>query len=167
MLNPRIPIAFEVATPLEVCKSFSKSLDRPVKYKLGRVRFHVPVPSGYKEHLLALEKTLGSKQLNFDQAPYFGPTMFYPNEAIELWEGNRGLEEYSQEAFLVEERINGQTWMDDDDDVEDGNGDDSEEVGSKDSTCKSHNSYPDAMFRRRGLTKEIVSERPPCDAETL
>ena len=49
--------------------------------------------------------------------------MYYPEEAIELWEGNRGMEEYAREAFQEEERANGMTWMDDfDDDFEDGDG---------------------------------------------
>jgi len=46
--------------------------------------------------------------------------MYYPHEAIRLWEGNRGMEEYAAETFLVEERANGQTWMgvEDDEDTQ-------------------------------------------------
>lgn len=44
--------------------------------------------------------------------------MYYPNEAIELWEGNRGIEEYAREIFPVEERNNGLTWMDETEDEE-------------------------------------------------
>ena len=58
---------------------------------------------------MTLQEVLGDRR-----APYFGPDMYYPHEAIQLWEGNRGMEEYAGEAFLVEERVNGQTWMDDD-----------------------------------------------------
>ncbi len=54
-----------------------------------------------------MEEVLGEQK-----APYFGPTMYYPNEAIELWAGNRGLEEYAREVFPVEEATNGMTWMD-------------------------------------------------------
>lgn len=58
--------------------------------------------------------------------------MYYPNEAIELWEGNRGIEEYGGEAFLVEERANGLTWMDEDSEMEDiGEEDEGPEGGSK------------------------------------
>jgi hypothetical protein len=31
--------------------------------------------------------------------------------ALELWEGNRSMEEYAQEVFPVEEAANGLTWM--------------------------------------------------------
>ncbi len=34
--------------------------------------------------------------------------------ARDLWPGYRGLEEYAREAFTVEERLNGRTWMDED-----------------------------------------------------
>lgn len=108
-----------------------------MRYKLGRLRFSVPVPAGYREHLEALQNTLGSKELGFSQAPYFGPTMYYPNEAIQLWEGNRGVEEYASEAFLVEERANGLTWMDEDpemDEMEEGT-----RTPGMGSTCKSEN----------------------------
>lgn len=74
------------------------------------------MPKGYHEHLVVLEEVLGKQR-----APYYGPTMYYPHEAIRLWEGNRSIEEYAAEAFQVEERANGQTWMGDgDDDGEDG-----------------------------------------------
>ena len=60
-----------------------------------------------------LQEVLGEQR-----APYFGPTMYYPNEAIQLWEGNRGMEEYAREVFPVEEAANGMVWMDDDDEDE-------------------------------------------------
>lgn len=95
-----------------------------MEYRLARTEFTVPVPKGYRDHLLALQQTLGARELGFDQAPYFGPTMYYPEEAIKLWEGNRGVEEYAREAFLEEERLNGLSWMDeDDDDADDGSTD--------------------------------------------
>jgi len=98
-----------------VCEAFSRGLERPVRYRHGPIEYHVPVPSGYAEHLNTLQKVLGEQG-----APYFGPTMYYPNEAIELWEGNRGMEEYAGEVFPVEEASNGCTWMNDPDDGGDG-----------------------------------------------
>lgn len=106
LTSPRIPLAFEVLTPKQVCEAFARGLERPVKYRHGPIEFHVPVPTGYADHLAALQRVLGEQG-----APYFGPTMYYPNEAIELWEGNRGMEEYAREVFPVEEASNGCTWM--------------------------------------------------------
>lgn len=37
--------------------------------------------------------------------------MYFPQEAIKLWEGNRGMEEYAREVFPDEEAANGLTWM--------------------------------------------------------
>lgn len=56
-----------------------------------------------------MEEVLGRQE-----APYFGPDMYYPHEAIRLWEGNRGIEEYAHEIFPGEEEANGLTWMLDD-----------------------------------------------------
>jgi len=101
-------LAYEVLTPREVCKAFSRGLGRTVKYKRGPIVINVPTPVGYREHLSALEETLAEKG-----APYFGPDMEKdcPGVALELWEGNRGMQEYAQEVFPVEEAANGLTWM--------------------------------------------------------
>lgn len=59
------------------------------------------------------------------QPPYFGDPKLEiscPSEALELWEGPRGMEEYARETFALEEEANGLTWMLDDD------GSDDEEV---------------------------------------
>jgi len=48
------------------------------------------------------------------QPPYFGTEVMErscPREAMELWEGHRGLEEYAREVFPLEEAANGLTWM--------------------------------------------------------
>jgi hypothetical protein len=53
------------------------------------------------------------------QPPYFGDPKLEascPREALELWEGPRGLEEYAREMFPLEEEANGLTWMFDDED---------------------------------------------------
>ncbi|KAF2626328.1 hypothetical protein BU25DRAFT_95938 [Macroventuria anomochaeta] len=106
--RPRVPLAFASMTPKEVCKAFSQGLGRPVRYKRGPVVINVPTPIGYREHLSALEYTLGEKG-----APYFGPDIEpdCPSAALELWEGNRSMEEYAREVFPVEEAANGLTWM--------------------------------------------------------
>ncbi|KAH7551021.1 hypothetical protein BM1_10394 [Bipolaris maydis] len=104
----RIPLAFASMTPRQVCKAFSVGLKRPVRYKRGPIMINVPTPAGYREHLAALEYTLGEKG-----APYFGPDLEpdVPAVALSLWEGNRSMEEYAQEVFPVEEAANGLTWM--------------------------------------------------------
>jgi hypothetical protein len=68
----------------------------------------VPTPAGYREHLEALEETLGKQS-----APYFGPELEKDctKLSIELWEGWRDMEEYAREVFPLEEQANGQTWM--------------------------------------------------------
>lgn len=81
-----------------------------MSYRRGPIKIQVPIPPGYRQHLETLQEVLGEQR-----APYFGPVMYYPNEAIQLWEGNRGMEEYAREAFPMEEAANGMTWMDDDD----------------------------------------------------
>lgn len=48
--------------------------------------------------------------------------MYYPQEAIKLWEGNRGMEEYAREVFPDEEAANGLTWMFDDNSDDEGGG---------------------------------------------
>ena len=65
------------------------------------------MPAGYRQHLEALEGTLGWKC-----APYFGDLeKDCPKVALELWEGYRDIEEYAREVFPVEEAANGLTWM--------------------------------------------------------
>lgn len=119
-------------TPKQVCRAFAKGLGRPVKYRRGPIEFHVSIPTGYREHLEALQEVLGAKR-----APYFGPTMYYPEESLELWEGNRGLEEYAREVFPMEEHANGCSWMHpdeeedaDDEEDDDGADDDMESTGN-------------------------------------
>lgn len=104
----RIPLAFSVLTPTQVCKAFGRGLGRTVRYKRGPVIINVPTPAGYREHLSALEETLGQKQ-----ADYFGPDLINdcPQMALDLWEGNRDIEEYAREVFPLEEQANGLTWM--------------------------------------------------------
>ncbi|KAF2871333.1 NmrA-like family-domain-containing protein [Massariosphaeria phaeospora] len=103
----RIPLAYSILTPREVCNAFSRGLGRPVQYKRGPIIINVPTPIGYREHLSALDETLAEKA-----APYFGPDLEKdcPGLAVELWEGYRGMEEYAREVFPVEEAANGLPW---------------------------------------------------------
>ena len=102
-------MTFEVLTPKQTCEAFGRGLSRKVEYRRGPIEFHVPVPEGYREHLEIMQEVLGQ-----NRAGYFGPEMYYPHEAITLWEGNRGIEEYAHEIFPGEEEANGLTWMMDD-----------------------------------------------------
>ena len=101
-------MAFERLTPLQCCARFSRGIGRPVRYIHGPIKIAVSIPSGYREHLEALQETLGERR-----APYFGPHLEYPREARGIWEGYRGMEEYAREVFPIEEYANGLRWMDD------------------------------------------------------
>ena len=101
-----IALAYELLTPKEVCTAFSKALQRPVQYAQGPIIVEVPIPNHYKQQLEGIEILFGKFN-----APYFGPDLHAPDEAIALWEGYRGIEEYAREVFPVEEAANGQKWM--------------------------------------------------------
>jgi len=103
-----VTLAYSKLTPKEVCKAFARGLSRRVKYKRGPIEIAVPVPAGYRQHLDALEEVLGRQS-----APYFGPELEQncTDQALELWEGYRDIEEYAREVFPVEEAANGLTWM--------------------------------------------------------
>jgi hypothetical protein len=87
-----------------------------VRYKYSpRIEVKVKIPKGYREQLVALEEmyALGARDGRL-QPPYFGTQELErscPGEALELWEGPRGLEEYAREVFPLEEAANGLTWM--------------------------------------------------------
>ncbi|MCJ1285416.1 hypothetical protein MMC26_004756 [Xylographa opegraphella] len=102
----RVALAFEMLTPREVCAKFSAALRRRVRYIQGPVEIRVAIPSGYREQLDGIEVLFGKYH-----APYFGPDLRAPDEALALWEGFRGIEEYAREVFPVEEAANGRTWM--------------------------------------------------------
>jgi hypothetical protein len=111
----RIALAFEMLTPLQVCRLFSRALNRPVRYVEGEIDIKVSIPAGYKEQLDGIASLFGHHK-----APYFGPDLEGSNvldDALELWEGYRGIEEYAREIFPEEERANGMKWMDEDEDM--------------------------------------------------
>lgn len=117
-ISHRIPLAFELLTPVQVCESFSRGLQRPVRYVRSGITVRCPTPDGYPDHLVILERVLGQ-----GGAPYFGADIEpdSPALSLQLWEGFRSVEEYAREVFPLEESNNGQTWMNvpDDEDVDD------------------------------------------------
>ncbi|TEA22221.1 Nitrogen metabolite repression protein nmr [Colletotrichum sidae] len=111
----RVALAWEMLTPREACDVFSRGVGRPVKYIRGPIELKVKIPNGYRQQLEALEKlfSLGHEDPK-KQPPYFGDAELEKNceaQSMALWEGPRGLEEYAQEAFPLEEQANGLTWM--------------------------------------------------------
>jgi hypothetical protein len=67
----------------------------------GPIDIKVPVPAGYREQLEGISVLFGQ----YD-APYFGPDLVAPYEALSLWEGFRSIEEYAREVYPVEEKLN-------------------------------------------------------------
>ncbi|KZZ96480.1 nitrogen metabolite repression-(nmr)-responsible protein [Moelleriella libera RCEF 2490] len=120
--DERIALAYEYLTPKEACRLFSRGVGRPVRYVRGAIEIKVRIPTGYREQLEALEKLFRpGEQDPKKQPPYFGDMKLEiscPTEALELWEGPRGLEEYAREVFPLEEEANGLTWMLDDDEAD-------------------------------------------------
>lgn len=106
ILHGSIALAFEVLSPRQACAAFARGVGRPVRYVRGPVEIKVQIPHGYREQLQGIEVLFGQHN-----APYFGPNLQAPDEAIELWEGHRGMEEYAREVFPLEEAANGMTWM--------------------------------------------------------
>lgn len=115
----RIALAYEYLTPKEACEVFSRGLGRPVRYNRGPIDVKVRIPAGYREQLEGLGKLFSVDEKDpKKQPPYFGHRQLEANcpaEALELWEGPRGLEEYAREMFPLEEEANGLTWMLDED----------------------------------------------------
>ncbi|KAI1098954.1 nitrogen metabolite repression--responsible protein [Jackrogersella minutella] len=111
----RIALAYEYLTPLEACRAFEQGLGRRVRYKRGPIDLKVKIPEGYREQLEALEKLFSPNNNDpAKQPPYFGDSELEkrcPDDAMKLWEGPRGLEEYAREIFPLEEEANGMTWM--------------------------------------------------------
>ncbi|KAI1215115.1 nitrogen metabolite repression--responsible protein [Annulohypoxylon truncatum] len=111
----RIALAYEYLTPLEACKAFEEGVGRRVRYKRGPIDLKVKIPEGYREQLEALEKLFSPNNNDpAEQPPYFGDAELEkkcPDDALKLWEGPRGLEEYAREIFPLEEEANGMTWM--------------------------------------------------------
>ncbi|KAI5924361.1 nitrogen metabolite repression--responsible protein [Camillea tinctor] len=111
----RIALAYEYLSPLEACEAFERGLGRPVRYKRGPIEVKVKIPEGYRDQLEALGKLFSLENKDPKaQPPYFGDQELEsrcPDDALALWEGPRGLEEYAREIFPLEEEANGMTWM--------------------------------------------------------
>ena len=125
--DQRIALAYEYLSPKEACQLFARGVGRPVRYVRGPIEIKVRIPAGYREQLEALEKLFRVDEPDpKKQPPYFGDPKLEascPAEALELWEGPRGLEEYAREMFPLEEEANGLTWMlEDDEEVEEEDG---------------------------------------------
>lgn len=120
--DERIALAYEYLTPVEVCERFSRGIGRPVTYVRGPIDIKVRIPAGYRQQLEALEQLFKLDEADpSKQPPYFGQRLLEtncPREALELWEGPRGIEEYAREVFELEEEENGATWMLEEDDLE-------------------------------------------------
>jgi hypothetical protein len=116
----RIALAYEYLTPREACELFERGVGRPVRYIRGSIEVKVRIPAGYREQLEGLEQLFDKSEPDpKKQPPYFGDIKLdesVPTQALELWEGPRGLEEYAREMFPLEEEANGLTWMFDDED---------------------------------------------------
>lgn len=109
-------------SPVEACAAFSRGVGRRVRYKRGEIAIKVKIPNGYREQLVAVEKLyeIGKNDGNL-QPYYFGTKELEdrcPEQALALWEGPRGLEEYAREVFPLEEAANGLTWMEEGDGVD-------------------------------------------------
>jgi hypothetical protein len=140
----RIALAYEMLTPREACRVFSRGVGRKVRYVHGPIEIKVKIPEGYRSQLEALEELYAlGKNDPAKQPPYFGDAELEascPKVALELWEGPRGLEEYAREVFPLEEQANGLTWMVEEDEgggeVNDSNGvehgDENEDEDSED-----------------------------------
>ncbi|KAF8444354.1 hypothetical protein BDZ91DRAFT_768929 [Kalaharituber pfeilii] len=105
----RIPLAFEVLTPLQAAAAFTKGLGRRVVYVQSPLDLSgMPIPQGYQDQLYAI-----AKMFQDPRNSYFLPGMGErcPDVARNLWQGWRSLEEYAREVFPVEERANGAPWI--------------------------------------------------------
>lgn len=133
----RIALAYEMLSPKEACRAFARGIGRPVHYVQGTIEISVKIPSGYQRQLIALEKlfTIGGEDPS-QQPPYFGSYELEnscPREAMMLWEGHRGLEEYAREVFPLEEAANGLTWMTEEEGVIQGGQEEADGEGDSDS----------------------------------
>lgn len=116
----RIALAYEMLSPREACRVFAKGVGRRVRYQReAKIEVKVKIPNGYRQQLLALEEMYAIGAEDGELQPYyFGDQKLEescPAEAMEVWEGWRGLEEYAREVFPLEEAANGLTWMNESD----------------------------------------------------
>lgn len=116
-----IALTFEVLNPKEVCSLFARALNRPCHYVYdAKVPIRASIPAGYREQLERIETLFGQMKAPYYPSPEFPPpgkgstdpaSQRLTQEARELWQGWRGMEEYIREVFPVEEEANGLDWM--------------------------------------------------------
>jgi hypothetical protein len=132
----RIALAYEMLSPKEACRVFARGVGRPVRYRRGKIEIRVKIPNGYRDQLVALEKMYELSAEDPSRQPrYFGAQDLEdscPEEALALWEGYRGLEEYAREVFPLEEAANGLTWMNEEEDGKIEGGEDPDEDEEED-----------------------------------
>lgn len=137
----RIALTFETLSPLQVCAAFSRALNRPCHYvRVPAVEIKVNIPPGYQEQLDTIALVFGQYNAAYFPQPEFsqpapgspkglgpfggkgagegmmqGPggvvSLRLTDEARNLWQGWRDMEEYAREVFPVEEEANGLDWM--------------------------------------------------------
>lgn len=167
----RIALAYEVLSPRQACRAFSRGVGRPVRYRLqSKIDVRVKIPNGYRDQLLALEKMYAIGREDPSKQPlYFGEQKLEdscPEEALALWEGYRGLEEYAREVFPLEEAANGLTWMNEPEgetDAEDGVW----EKGDKDDDADEDNEddEDDGLIMGGGNSGGTTGENTPARRE--
>ncbi|KAK7953373.1 nitrogen metabolic regulation protein [Apiospora saccharicola] len=154
----RIALAYEHLSPLEVCKAFEAGVGVAVRYKRGPIEVKVKIPEGYREQLVALEKLFSPHNQNpEEQPPYFGDIELEqgcPDSALALWEGPRGLGEYAQEIFPLEEEANGMTWMFDEEEEPVNNGHDYSNGDYQDEAEDGDDDSIDEGLVMRGLKRD-------------
>ena len=111
--------------------AFTRALGRPCNYVFDpKINIRVPVPSGYHQQLRGIEILFGQMRAPYFPGPEFTrrrkgstsstdtnegseaePRTSLVQEARQLWQGWRGMEEYAREAFPIEEEANGMDWM--------------------------------------------------------
>ena len=72
----RVPIAFSLLDPEQVCTALSRGLSRPVRYIEGPIEISVPIPTGYREQLDALQDLFGAAKVKGLGAPYWWEGLF-------------------------------------------------------------------------------------------
>ncbi|KAL1974969.1 hypothetical protein VTN31DRAFT_5173 [Thermomyces dupontii] len=137
----RIALTFETLTPVQVCNAFSRALNRRVTYRrVPKIEIKVKIPAGYREQLEGIEVLFGQLEAPYFPQPEFNPpaagspkglgplggkgagagmmqgpggvvSQRVTDEARQLWQGWRDMEEYAREVFPVEEEANGLDWM--------------------------------------------------------
>ncbi len=71
-----VPLAFDFLDQPAVCAAFSRALNRPVRYVEGPIEIRVPIPTGYRDQLDALQQLFGGPKVGGHAAPYWWKGLF-------------------------------------------------------------------------------------------